>query len=515
MKRILALLMAMLLMVSAAALPAAAESRTGGTLIAWLMEDPSSYNIDAVSDDFATMVMENVMSKLVKFDCAGNLLPDLAASWDVSEDGLTYTFHLQQNVLWHDGVPFTSGDVLWTFQKIAAEGDGGMFLANVTNMETPDENTIVLTLSAPDAGLIYNLSWYSMYILPKHLYDGQDWLTCEAATVKPIGTGAYKFVEAQKGVSYTLEANMDYFGGVPQTDTVIYSVIGDTNTAIQAFLNGELDYLGINVMGAELQTLKDSGKATIHTWLVAQRYYAALNCTGEFTGNPVVRQALALGVDREALLTKALGGNGAVAEGFAPKAIAWAYNQDAVMPQRDTAAAIALLEGAGYTKNADGFYFTLNMPTMSASPFPELATVLKASLKEIGVDVNIISLELAAYIERLTEMHDFDLTVLSGYQGPDASALSIRVGSSGYMNFMGYASAALDEAFAAGVATTDQAERAKHYYTAQVILSQDLPILPLVEDVSNEVSAMYLSDTPLSAAGLCTPNELFTTKINK
>jgi ABC-type transport system substrate-binding protein len=90
------------------------------------MEDPSSYNIDAVSDDFATMVMENVMSKLVKFDCAGNLLPDLAASWDVSEDGLTYTFHLQQNVLWHDGVPFTSGDVLWTFQKIAAEGSSGM-----------------------------------------------------------------------------------------------------------------------------------------------------------------------------------------------------------------------------------------------------------------------------------------------------------------------------------------------------------------------------------------------------
>jgi peptide/nickel transport system substrate-binding protein len=316
-------------------------------------------------------------------------------------------------------------------------------------------------------------------------------------------------------VSYTLEANMDYFGGVPQTDTVIYSVITDTNTAIQAFLNGELDYLGINVSGGDLKTLKDSGKATIYTWPLASRYYAALNYTGQYTSNPAVRQALALGVDRQALLDKALGGNGAVAEGFAPSALAWSYNKDDVMPARDTAAATALLEGAGFTKNADGFYFTLNMPTMSESPFPEIATVFKSSLKEIGIDVNIISMEMAEYIDRILTQKDFDLTVLSGYQGPGASALATRVGSKGMMNFMNYASAPLDEALAAGVATTDQAERAKCYYEAQKILSQDLPILPLVEAVSNEVGATYLSNTPLSAEKVCTPSELFTIKINK
>jgi len=514
MKRLLVLMLAALMLLSTA-MPALAEARTGGTLIAWLPADPSSYNINAIPDDFATMVIENVMSKLVKFDCAGNLLPDLAETYDISKDGLSYTFNLRKNVTWHDGTPFTSDDVLWSLQKIKAEGQSASYLANVTNMETPDENTIVLTLSAPDAGLIYNLSWYGMYIMPKHLYDGQDWLTCDAATKTPIGTGAYKFKEAQKGISYTLEANMDYFGGVPQTDTVIYSVITDTNTAIQAFLNGELDFLGINVMGSDLQTLKDSGKATIYTWPLASRYYAALNYTGKYTGIPAVRQALAMGVDRESLLAKALGGNGAVAEGFAPSAIAWSYNKDDVMPGRDTAAAAALLEGAGFTKNADGFYFTLNMPTMSTSPFPEIATVFKSSLKEIGVDVNIINMEMAAYIDRILAQRDFDLTVLSGYQGPDASALATRVGSKGMMNFMNYASTPLDDTLNAGVATTDLAERAKCYYEAQKILSQDLPILPLVEAVSNEVSATYLSNTPLSAELLCTPNELFTIKIIK
>jgi peptide/nickel transport system substrate-binding protein len=155
------------------------------------------------------------------------------------------------------------------------------------------------------------------------------------------------------------------------------------------------------------------------------------------------------------------------------------------------------------------------MPTMSESPFPEIATVFKSCLKEIGIDVNIISMEMAAYIDRILNQKDFDLTVLSGYQGPDASALATRVGSKGQMNFMNYASAPLDEALAAGVATTDQAERAKCYYEAQKILSKDLPILPLVEAVSNEVGATYLSNTPLSAENLCSPNELFTIKINK
>jgi peptide/nickel transport system substrate-binding protein len=154
MKRLLVLVLAALFLF-AGAMPAMAEGgRTGGTLIVWLPADPSSYNINAVPDDFATMVMENVMSKLVKFDCAGNLLPDLAETWDISEDGLTYIFHLRKNVAWHDGTPFTSDDVLWSLQKIKAEGQSASYLANVTNMETPDENTFKLTLSAPDAGLI-------------------------------------------------------------------------------------------------------------------------------------------------------------------------------------------------------------------------------------------------------------------------------------------------------------------------------------------------------------------------
>ena len=143
------------------------------------------------------MVLENVLfaGPLICFDYAGNLMPDLATSWDVSEDGLTVTFHLREGVKWHDGEPFTSADVKWSLEKIAAEGYSSTSLANMTACDTPDDNTVVLTLAQPDSSLIYNLAYYGMSILPKHLYDGQDWLTCDAATVKPIGTGAYKFAD--------------------------------------------------------------------------------------------------------------------------------------------------------------------------------------------------------------------------------------------------------------------------------------------------------------------------------
>ena len=292
MKRILSLVLAAMLMLGLSTAATAEEARCGGTLIAWLGGDPASYNPDMAMDDYTAMVMENVLSRLLKFDYCGNLLPDLATSWDVSEDGLTYTFHLV-DTQWHDGQPFTADDVIWTLQKVQAEGIMGYALMGVTAMEAPDPRTVVLTLGAPDASLLYNLAYFGTYILPKHLYDGQDWLTCEAATSQPVGTGPYKFVEHQRSVSITLEANLDYFGSVAQTDRLVYSIIPDPNTAVQAFLNGELDYLGAAAPASELDNLRSQGYV-VNEQPYASRYYIAFNLReGRATADLKVRQAIA------------------------------------------------------------------------------------------------------------------------------------------------------------------------------------------------------------------------------
>ena len=513
MKRMLSFVLAALLLVSLTATATAEEDRCGGTLIAWLGGDPASYNPDMAMDDFTAMVMENVMSRLLKFDYCGNLLPDLASSWDVSEDGLTYTFHLVETS-WHDGQPFTADDVIWSLEKIRAEGIMGYTLAGITAMEAPDAQTVVLTLGEPDASLLYNLAYFGTYILPKHLYDGQDWLACDAATAHPIGTGPYKFVEHQRSVSITLEANMDYFGDVAQTDRLIYSIIPDANTAVQAFLNGELDYLGAAAPASELDNLRSQGYV-VNAQPYASRYYIAFNVReGRATADLKVRQAIAYGTDRQAILDKALAGSGSVAEGFAPIAIAWAYNGEDVMPERDVDKAIALLEEAGLTKNADGYYLSLNFPNMTE--FGDVASVFKDSMKDIGVEIVINTMEPAAWQTAiLAPDPDFDLTVLSGYHGPDASAMAMRVGSTGAIQFMGYSNAEVDRYLAEGVATTDQEVRAAAYKAMQKELSQDLPILPLCEVVITEVAQPYLSGLPLSNPGLTSVGDLSHARINQ
>ena len=510
MKKIISLALA-LLMLAALLAPATAEGRTGGTLIALLPSDPTSYNPDAAMDDYSITVMENIVNKLVKFDYAGNLIPDLAESWTVSEDGLTLTYNLRKGVKWHDGEAFSSEDVLWSLNKIKAEGYIGYTLMGVTDIAAPDENTVVLTLAQPDASLIYNMAYFGMYILPKHLYDGQDWATCDAATKLPIGTGAYKFVEHNKGVSLTLEANMDYFLGAPQTDKIIYSIIPDATTATQAFLNGELDFLGTFASTTELENLKAAG-ATVITRPFASRYYIAFNFDREPTNNLELRKAIALALNRQEVLDKGLGGIGAVAEGFAPAAIAWAYNDQDVMPAFDPAKAAQVLEASGLKKGDDGFYCTLNLVTMTGWDDP--ATVIKANLREIGINVNISIMDMGAYSNAVLVDHDFDITLLSGNHGPDASAMSMRVGTGGAVNVMNYSNPAIDELYAKALLVSAQEERAAYYKEAQKILSQDLPILPLCEAVITEVSASYLSDTPLSAEKLSTLGEMFTIKMN-
>lgn len=513
MKKVLSLVLAAMLALALCGSATAEQDRCGGTMIAWVGGDPTGYNPDMAMDDYTSMTMENVMSRLLKFDFAGNLLPDLASSWEISEDGLTYTFHLVETN-WHDGEPFTADDVVWTLEKVKAEGVMGYTLAGVTAMEAPDAHTFVMTIGAPDASLLYNLAYFGTYILPKHLYDGQDWMTCDAATVHPIGTGPYKFVEHQRSVSLTLEANMDYFGDVPQTDRLIYTIIPDANTAVQAFLNGEIDYLGAAAPASELNNLRAMG-CVVNEQPYASRYYIAFNLReGRATADLRVRQAIAYGADRQAILDKALMGSGAVAEGFAPKAISWAYNDEDILPERDVEKAIALLEEAGLTKDADGYYLTLNFPNMTG--FEDVAAVFKDSMKDIGINIVINNMEPAAWQSAiLAEDPDFDLTVLSGYHGPDASAMGMRVGSTGAIQFMGYHNDEVDQYLAQGVATTDQAERAKAYKAMQKVLSQDLPILPLCEVVITEVAQSYMSGLPLSEPGVCSVGDLSHARINQ
>ncbi|HNZ63665.1 MAG TPA: ABC transporter substrate-binding protein, partial [Bacillota bacterium] len=216
------------------------------TFVTNLSADPTTFNPVFKADDDGHLIYQNVFDGLLELNFNSEVIPGLAETWEASEDGKTYTFHLAKGIKWHDGVAFSSDDVKYTYERIMTDhGFIGETLSHaLESIECPDPDTVVLKLKEPDATLLGTLAWYEHFIIPKHIYEKEaDWATAEAATVKPIGTGPFKFVSHKKGESITLEANDEYFKGRPLIDRLVYTIIPDANTATMAFRNGEIDLL--------------------------------------------------------------------------------------------------------------------------------------------------------------------------------------------------------------------------------------------------------------------------------
>lgn len=208
----------------------------GGTYIIRQATDPGSFNPDIKGDDMATYTATNVFNRLVKTTASTEIIPDLAESWEFSEDGKTLTFHLYENVKWHDGEPFSSEDVKWTLDMIRTEGFQSNSFKMIEEITCPDANTVVIQMSSPSAAILSSLGWLGTFILPKHIYEGTDW-TANEANMHPIGTGPFKFESYEKGQAITLVRNDDYFMDAPYLDKLVITIIPDANTAFQAYMN--------------------------------------------------------------------------------------------------------------------------------------------------------------------------------------------------------------------------------------------------------------------------------------
>ncbi len=224
-------------------IPASGTSRAREqkTLRVALRDDPTTLNPDLRLDDNAFNLAQNIYNKLITLDIDYRIIPDLATSWEIAPDGLTYTFHLAHDVKWHDGTPFSSADVQWTLQQIRSAGVVQQDLTSIDRIDTPDAYTVILHLSEPFAPMLAILAWYGTYILPRHLYDGTDWTT-NPANDAPIGTGPFRFQEWVKGDHLTLRANPDYFRDGPFVDEIVYQHFSDYEAIEQALSYGTIQY---------------------------------------------------------------------------------------------------------------------------------------------------------------------------------------------------------------------------------------------------------------------------------
>lgn len=480
-----------------------AEEKGGsGTLIVCQAGDPLSFNPNFQVDDSGFLAACNIYSMLVTLDGNYDILPELAESWEVSDDGLAITFNLTAGAVWHDGEPVTATDVKYSIEEIAAN-DGApasSFFTALDSVEAVDDTTVALNLTAPSAGLIGFLGWYGTFILPAHIYEGTDWTTNEANQA-PVGSGPFRFVAYTPGASIDLEANLEYFADGPYLDRLLLQIIPDANTALQALLNGEIDLMySPSPPLSQLPTLEQTPGIVVAEQIFPSVYYLGFNLTTEPTSDHAVRLALAQAIDRDQIVSVALAGNSTPATTFYTSVIAWASNTDpdAAVPAFDLEAAAAGLDEAGFPV-VDGARFTLVFPYFTDSPeYGDIAAVVREQLRAVNVECELVALEIGAFGDRM-EAGDFDIGLTNGFQGPDPANLRIRVGEGGSINVWGYVNEDVETLFDEGDALSDQAERAEVYFELQRILAEDLPILPLANVVvpyphTDRASGFYFGD---------------------
>jgi peptide/nickel transport system substrate-binding protein len=270
-------------------------------------------------------------------------VPGLADSWEVSEDGLTWTFHLNKDAKWHDGEDVTSEDVAYTFNRILDEKQGLYidYVRQIESIETPDEHTVVFTTKDPSVQM---LSMY-VYILPKHIWEDVPADETKSFKNEPaIGSGPFQAVEWREGQFARLKANPDYFRGTPHIDEILFQFYDSDDTMVQAFRNGEVDYIAwfpINLFkslegqeGIETNSAPDPG----FTELGFNLYEPSPEAIEEFdapettTGNPalldpLVREAINWAIDEKELTDKILQGEGLPGSTLVPPALA-SYHLD-------------------------------------------------------------------------------------------------------------------------------------------------------------------------------------------
>ena len=329
---------------------------------------------------------------LTGHDKDNQVVPRLAESWELDKDTNTYTFHLRQDVTWHDGEKFTAEDVKFTIEAIQDpknESENASNYEDVEKITVVDDHTVKFQLSAPNYAF---LDYMTMAILPKHLLEGKD-LQTDDYFRHPIGTGPYKLASWEAGQAITLERNESYFRGKANIQTIIFRIVPDSNAKALQLKSGELNLSQVTPKDAK--TFADSKSQTVYEMKTSDYRGILYNFANDYwKKNADLIPAFNYAIDRQAMIDAVLLGAGEVAYGPLQRNI---YNcEDVEHYDYDPNKAMKTLEAAGCTKGKDGFYyrdgqkvgFVLSVGSGDQVRL-DMAQIAAQQLKAVGVDVTV------------------------------------------------------------------------------------------------------------------------------
>ena len=467
-------------------LAAAAEK---DTLAIAITADPRNISPVSASTFHDWVVGYRVYSSLLQADPDFQPVPDLAESWDVSPDNLTYTFHLKRNATFHDGTPITSEDVAFSIKEIAikhgsicARGLGTV----IDTMETPDKHTLVVRLKAPYPEILNpydGLGPHCSACVKKKLYEGTD-VVNNPHNFKPIGSGPFKFVEWVRGSHIVLERYDGYHGEKPALKKVVFRIIGDPIARAMAFEKGEVQWVPFEVPRSEVARLDKlpDNKVIFHGSPCGTIPSLLFNMRKEPFQNKAVRKAITAGIDKQKLVELVYFGGGDAGIGHIPLTpfSAWWHNPDARQIEYNPEVAGKILDRAGYPVKSDGWRFRINLKhTTGYSEHLKMAELIKDDLKKIGVDVTIASLDHAAWHEHVFKRWDFDVSITPFCGGPTPPTLkryhTENIKRISWANCTGFSNAEYDALFDLMISETNAKKRLQITNRMQGILAEENP----------------------------------------
>lgn len=448
------------------------------------------------TDYYTSTVLEWVFDTLLDRDPETlESLPALAERWEISDDHLSYTFHLRKDVVFSDGVPLTARDVKFTFDKVVDPTTDAPNLRNyyidIRECEVLDEYSLRFVCDKPYYRHLIMLG--GLNIIPEHIYGEGDF-NRHPNNRKPVGSGMYTLEEWETGQRLSLQRNEKYWGtplkGRPWFDRIEYAIIPDDNTAFQVLTKGDLDFMSIpaELFMRRANTARFQEHFNRFAYVRPAYNYLGWNLRKPLFKDKETRQALAMLLDRELIRDEIYYGQAEVIAGnFMPGSAEW--NEEISPWPFDPEQAQTLLAEAGWTHNQstgflerDGVPFRFDAATTNQNPVAEkVLTLYKEELARVGIDLTIRLMEWASLLERV-DKREFDVILMGWSMPPDPDPYQVWHSSQADAgsNYVGFIHPETDEIVENARLSFDKDERIRLYRRFQEIIHEEQPYLFLL-----------------------------------
>lgn len=472
-----------------------------------LTTDPGQLNTAITTNGSVHTAGGLLYNGLVALDDSIKPVAELAVRWEIEQNGALYRFHLRNGVRWHDGRPFTSADVKFTFDELLLKFHSrtrASLGAQLDRIDAPDDSTVEFRFRRPYAPLLQQLNVEEAPIMPKHVFAGSDPLR-NRANIAPVGTGPYRFVSYRSGTEIRFASNREYFNGAPAIENLVMRIVPDPGTQVIALEAGEVDWL-FGVPGPERKRLRSDKRFTV---VQSPGYSGGSNClsTLAFNLDRLVfrdvrfRRAIAHAIDRPMIVERVLFGEGRAADAPISSRIAFAHASRLPIPQLDTARASRMLDSLGWRRSDNSGRIASGVRGMkdgtplvigfTAQPGQAVyGDLLRAQLHAIGVELRVQALEPAVFAQTVFTARDFDTAIISYCNGTDPEIgvrrqyVSASIGPVPFSNAAGYRNKTVDSLFDRAAAELEVGTRSRLYREIQEIAVRDQPYVWLAETLN-------------------------------